>query len=95
MKEGKHPKPMFCDFLGFLVFFQLLVAVSAVARVFGWVLMAHFAERILPFPPMFLYQRLSQVDVPLSLRISTQLSSLAALVTCLHKFNGSKLGGTC
>jgi hypothetical protein len=59
MEEGKQPEPLFRDFLGFLVFFQLLVAVSAVASVFGWVLTAHLTEGTFLFPPTFFQKRLS------------------------------------
>jgi len=45
MEERKQPKLMFRDFLGFFSFFKFLVAVSAVARIFGWIPMAHLAVR--------------------------------------------------
>jgi hypothetical protein len=76
MKEGKQPESLFRDFLGFLIFFQLLVAVSAVASIFGLVPLTHFAERKFSFPPTCFQKRLPQVDVPLRLRITTQLASL-------------------
>jgi hypothetical protein len=43
VEERKQPKPMFRDFLD-AGFFQFLVAISAIAGIFGWVLVAHFAD---------------------------------------------------
>ena len=45
MEERKQPKLMLRDFLGLFSFFKFLVAVSAVAGIFGWIFVAHLAVR--------------------------------------------------
>jgi len=44
VKEGEQPKPMFLNFLGLFSFLQFLVAISAITRILGWILMAQFAK---------------------------------------------------
>ncbi len=51
IEEGEEPpRPIHRNFLGLLGVFQFLVAVSAIARVFGRVLMTHFAVARFAFP---------------------------------------------
>jgi hypothetical protein len=69
MKEGEQPKSTLGNFLGFFSFFQFLVAISAITRIFGRILVAQFAK--CGFSLSFLQQCLIEINHPLCLRVST------------------------